>query len=446
MLGAHLVIMRKRVLAASVSPALIVDDAPTTKYWFGVLARLGYGGALLLLVLSCAQGESATTNTTSSSSDNPAQVARSDSSGTQSFTAIASPDVSLLPTSKPVPLAPGLPRRVDPKAPSLDHEGLRAISLPGTVLFTSEVLGLPGLLLSLGEHLIGTDAAADSLIFVVRKSDGALVQRLGRKGAGPGEFRGIYDLDAITGKDHEFWAYDLPLRRMTLIDLRHPAAVRPRYATRTMPLRVTSTVASVAWLDTLLATSGFYSNGRIGFFNAGGNLVRVAGNVPPGGDRVPGHVRQHAYQGSLAVGRQGTRLAILTRHLGQLELYRRDGSLVRVTSGPYVFEPTYTVRSSRGGPVMATDVDLRFGYVAVAATDDLIFGLFSGRTREGFPGEASFGEYVHVFDWDGNLRRVFKLDVAVLYIAIDMERGTLYAVRHNPAPAIMAYKLPSPIL
>ncbi len=84
---------------------------------------------------------------------------------------------------------------------------------------------------------------------------------------------------------------------------------------------------------------------------------------------------------------------------------------------------------------------LRFGYVEAAASRDCVFALFSGRTGEGHKRRAHFARFVHVFDWDGNFKFALRLDVDALTITVDEQSRWLYAVRHDPEPAIVRYSL-----
>jgi hypothetical protein len=91
---------------------------------------------------------------------------------------------------------------------------------------------------------------------------------------------------------------------------------------------------------------------------------------------------------------------------------------------------------------MASGEDLRFGYVDATGTSSRLYGLYSGRARGEIPGDAFYGTFVHEYDWEGRLRRVFKLDAYAIGIAVDPEGRTLYVSRLYPTPAILRYRLP----
>ena len=95
--------------------------------------------------------------------------------------------------------------------------------------------------------------------------------------------------------------------------------------------------------------------------------------------------------------------------------------------------------------MMRSDATLRFGYIDVAVTSSRIYGLYSGRTRNGNGGNASFGWQVHVFDWSGKLIDVIDVEQDLIAIAVNADDSTLYGVSHDPTPAVLSWSLDSPI-
>lgn len=324
---------------------------------------------------------------------------------------------------------------------SLDHSKLPVERVKGRTLYDADLLGFPSDIARVGRYLTVLDGAADSVVHVLRAEDGSYVRSLGRRGAGPREFKGAWTLGDSEGD--ELWVYDLSVRRMTRIDLGVPV----ERAGEPLPMRSFNLVSSLTptdprWCgDTVLVSPGFFVDGRIARFNPAGELVRTVGAVPEDGSGMPPTVRQEAYVGRLAVDPAGRRLAIATRHADRIEIYRCDGTLLGRVRGPFGFDPVYGTARGRNGPIMSTGDDLRFGYVDVAATGKYIFALFSGRTREGYKGDSSFGRFVHVFSWDGRLLRVVEADSDLLAITVDPAANTLYAIRHAPSPAVLAFPL-----
>lgn len=314
----------------------------------------------------------------------------------------------------------------------LDHEALSPVRLQGTVLAEAG-LARPSSVALWGDTVGVLDDAADSVVFLFDATSGKLIRAFGRRGSGPGEFRAAWGF--IASPHGAPWVYDVGLARLTAPAPRGPGAM--------ITLRSPGKPTSGAWVsDSEFVASGFFSGGRLAYFDTAGTLRRSVGEVPSAGGDVPLGVRQEAFIGTIVRRPGDGELALVTRHADRIELYRSDGALLKVVKGPFSFSPVFTVAQGRRGPVMASDDALRFGYIEAAATQTAIYALFSGRTREAFHGDAPFGRFVHVYDWSGELKRVLRLDSDVIAIAVDPAEHVLYAVRHDPTPAVLTYDLP----
>jgi hypothetical protein len=328
----------------------------------------------------------------------------------------------------------------DAAAPPPPQPAPRPIRLSGEVLLEDDLLGSPTAMAVLGEDLVVLDGHTSPAVHVVRRSDGVRVRAFGREGSGPREFRNPRGIDPVSGSP-EFWVYDGQLQRLIHVDLRQDTAA---VGDRSISLRSDQLPLGAVWAgDGTILSAGLFSGGRLARFDRNGRLVGTVGRVPSGAKGPPAVV-QHAYTGTLVARPDRRRFALLTRHADRVELFDARGRPVRMVTGPAGFLPTYEVRSVAGYPTMASGEDLRFGYVDATATNASLFGLYSGRARGELPGYAFYGTFVHEYDWEGRLRRVFKLDAYAIGIAVDPEGSTLYVSRIYPTPAILRYRLPPP--
>jgi hypothetical protein len=314
--------------------------------------------------------------------------------------------------------------------------------LAGEVVYAGDSLGMPHLMSVSGEYLLVADIGGGAALHVLR--EGRLIASFGRKGQGPGEFSAIRTIQP-TPDGRNVWLYDPGNTRLTLLDLEAVVSGRENAVAETVILRSNLLPMNAVRLsDTLIASSGLFTGGRLALFAATGDLRRVVGALPPTRDGVPVQVAQHAYTGTLVRHPERPLLALATRHADRLEFYDLRGDFRRIARGPVGFEPVYQVQSRGGVPFMATGDDLRFGYVDLVAAGDRLYALFSGHTRAERPGRANFGQQVHVFDWEGRLVQVMELDEPVLSLAVEEEERTLYTVRHDPQPAIVRYRIAAP--
>lgn len=95
-------------------------------------------------------------------------------------------------------------------------------SLPMETLAAGDAFGVPADLLVHGENLVVVDPMADSAVHVLRLRDGATVRRLGRRGDGPGEFRGIWNASPGGEDPSRFRVFDAAHVRVTTVDLDAP--------------------------------------------------------------------------------------------------------------------------------------------------------------------------------------------------------------------------------
>ena len=325
----------------------------------------------------------------------------------------------------------------------LSHGGLKPAQVEGQILSDADALAIPSEIAIVGDRLVVIDAASDLAIHVVHRKTGVLERSFGRRGGGPGEFEGAWSLDPVHGSSYECWIYDLALVRLTYVDLRDDFFDQGGFGARIINLESEAmALGPVRTADANTSFSlGMYTEGRLGVYNVEGIQQGTVGSLPPGAPHIPPNVKQHAYQATLIPHPNRTLFAAVTRHASQIEIYRDDGSLLTMGEGPLHVEPKYEVRRKGDEFVMATGRDLRFGYVDAAASTEYVFSVFSGRTREGALGSQFMGRFIHVFDWAGNFVKVIELDTDVVAIAVHEDSSVLYALRHDPHPAVLRYSL-----
>lgn len=83
--------------------------------------------------------------------------------------------------------------------------------------------------------------------------------------------------------------------------------------------------------------------------------------------------------------------------------------------------------------------DTRWSYLDVAADEQHVYALFSGRSTREF-GDAAYGaNTVHVFSWRGELVRAIVLGEDVYRIALDRDSGVLFGARAMPYPSVVQF-------
>lgn len=323
---------------------------------------------------------------------------------------------------------------------SIKEDASTSDTLRSLAVYDGDELVRPQSIGIVNEWLLVGDRPQPYALHVLRRS-GAYVTSWGRRGRGPGEFEALWGIQAADSA--RAWLYDPSQSRLTLVDLREIIAESGSPELTVLNLHANVVPFSALWLsDTLLASSGTYTQGRFAIFDQRGRLKEVVGPMPPVRDGVPPQIAQHAYMGTMVRHPSRPLLAIGTRHADRLEIYQSDGRLLRVSRGPRNFEPAYEVSVAGGASVMGSGGDMRFGYIDVAASGEHIYGLYSGATRDERPGKANLGGEIHVFDWSGVRRRILLLDHLALSLAVSDDERTVYTIRHEPTPAVLKTSLP----
>ena len=335
---------------------------------------------------------------------------------------------------------PGAAREAGP--PELAHAGLAVDVLNHELLTQTDQLALPYKAAVVDQYLVVIDLGADSVLHIIDRMNGTLVRSFGRRGEGPGEFKGIWSLDRSPEHRFGLWVFDIGLLRTTYLDVKHVLGDSTRYRVRSVNfVSEAAMTGPVRTADGRFLSLGFYTQGRLGVFNAEGVQDTILGELPPASEKIRPSDRQHAFQATLAIHPRRHLLAAVLRHGSQLEIYHNDGSLLKRVDGPLPIQIETNIDfSGRLSGFRLTDHS-RYGYVDAVASDRFIFALFSGRLLGAFRARATFGRYVHVFDWQGQLKRVLELDRDAIAIAVDSETTALYSVIHDPQPAILRYSL-----
>lgn len=318
--------------------------------------------------------------------------------------------------------------------PDFDHSSYEPESIQGQLVSEDPAFAAPRRIEVVEGHIVVADALSDSVVHVLNRD--RQLSRFGSRGQGPGEFVTFAAISAAE-QDGRAWLYTLDPSQARLMRISIPTleigAIGDRETLR-LPGGVFSYELSMLDED-LAVLLGFFPDGRFGLLDTRSGELETFGEVP-GIQEHPPVVRQQAYQSVVASAPSGERFALLTRRASRLEIYARDGQLLHAGEGPYEFDVDYESDSGNYSPGWLN----RNGYQAVAATEERIFALFSGRAEAHYRGmSGQHAEHIHVFDWNGELQKVIRLDREVLAIAVAEDLTEIYAVTERPQPAVLVF-------
>lgn len=317
-----------------------------------------------------------------------------------------------------------------------DHAELAPILLDGRRLNASPAIAQPTTLALADEVLWVRDAATDPALHAIDVRSGGLLLSVGRRGEGPGEFSTAPATIGIRpGDTGGVWAFDLRLQRLTRFEPRPPS----EYAPSIVRLDGIPRIWRIVWVrsDRFIGAANS-QDARFSVFSATGRRVATVPGPLLGPADAPLAERLKATNAGIQLcSWPGRGFVVVNNDVARIEFYDQDAHLVRLARIP--FEEDARFRDSLGTKKF---VWRRQWYLHCTATDDYVYASFSGRLVARYDDEERFsGEFVHVFDWPGELRGAYRLDRSIRPLVVDAIGSRMYAASLADA-AIYVYELP----
>ncbi len=323
--------------------------------------------------------------------------------------------------------------------PRVTEYAVAPVELNSRVLHTGDHLGLPLAVRAVGTHLLISDAYGERGLHVVDRATGALEASVARPGEGPSEM--MSPASILVDPRGDPWVLDLATQRLTRVDLARLDG--DGWADTVLPLRNGQPVMDAAWTrDGRLLGEGFFTGERFGIFGADGVMQAETGGVPGSSGDLPAAVRMQLYVGRMAAHPDGRRFVTAAQYASRIEFFDDSGRVTGAANVPVPFEPAFDIVRVEDRPVAKFRRDSPLAYMDIEASASRVFALFSGRRPDEWKARDTFARDIHVFDWSGEFVAVLRLDRDVIDIGLDPDGRRLYAIAHDPVPAILEVDLP----
>lgn len=319
--------------------------------------------------------------------------------------------------------------------------GLSPIMVVPTVLFRSDSLSVIWRLAQLGSFVVVSQPYHEPHLLVIDTATGQVAQALGRHGEGPGEFNFPGDVSSVGGAGGRIWVADPGLRRLTPLRL-VDGHVRIDTAASISPGVGAKAFGGTPWSDSTFLISGTYGDGRFQVISLSGVVLSALGEQERPDTTLPLPIVLAANQEVLAVDHSRRRIFGAGIMNGVVRIYDSLGNVLHRAETPYALTPYYRIGTKEGNVSMQPQPATRYGYLGAAATERLVFALFSGRTIRGHQDGASAGRFIHVFNWEGKLVGILELPEAIGAIALTPDGRTILASRWEPEPAVLRIRVP----
>jgi hypothetical protein len=288
----------------------------------------------------------------------------------------------------------------------------------------SPIVGRPAGLELSGPVLWVRDAAGDPYLHALDASTGEVLQSVGRKGSGPGEFESVFQLSAPSSQPGSVWAFDLQQQRLTFVTPDEP----PSRSSPVIPLQGSPRVVKAVWVapGEFVGVNEFPRERFVRFDSLGHRVATAPGELL-GDSTVPEAARSKATITAFTICPDTNGgFALAYNAAGRVELYSPSAHLRDTVSVPYPSHANFVLDEKTNALKWSYD---RVWYLGCDAGARNLYAVFGGRKRDAFPPEQwSVGRFLHVFSLeDGSLSAVYRLDPPVSDIQVGPDEITIYA-------------------
>jgi len=317
-------------------------------------------------------------------------------------------------------------------------------NIEGEVFFETDSLELPVELELVNEHLIISNLQGTHAVHIVDLLEknyskiGVLTagahNPFGNFGSGPLEFESIWSIRKMD--ENNFITFDFGRREVSRFNVINITGQKPEYLYE--PIKIRPTLLDPDFLtDSTIVSNGLFENKkRICEVSVkSGEILECYGELIDENNQ-PAFMTQQLYQSRAKIHPDKSKMAVVNRYGDMLEIFDlRKKQRENTIKGPVGFGPIYKINESRTSVQFTKDT--RFGYINLDTTNDYIIALFSGAKQS--EDQNNYGDYVHVFDWNGNFIKAFRLSDKIIGLAYDEKSKSLFGTRHFPDVSIMKF-------
>lgn len=290
----------------------------------------------------------------------------------------------------------------------------------------------PGNIVKYDDKYIVQDKYDDYLVKAIELNASTIYNGFHR-GNGPDEFTSIGSLQVF---DSEPFVYDIAKKQLHKLFFRDSVIISEvvcSILSEDRPFLVLNTGNGIVG-------SGVFQKDWIRFYTPKGMLVSALDfpefstldNLTPADNSI-------IYMSTLMTTKpDGSRITCATQKAGVLSIVEcLKDSLVEIVQKKYF--PADVVKAPNGQVVYRKEG--KVGFCDISCSNDLIYVLYSGKTREASGSTAYHCQHILVYDWDGNPVKHFVLEKELLSAKYDSERNLIYGIGYAPEGCIFEYDL-----
>lgn len=307
------------------------------------------------------------------------------------------------------------------------------VQIKGKFLPMDELIKAPYGIVTAGTWLVYYDYFEGKMISLYDLTNIRFAGRHVSVGNGPGEAIPPLEILPFPQKDR-IYAYQrnsATLNTFSLPDFRMLSSTPFASSTPWRPLRIAKTK------DYYIGET-VYDKGRFGIYNTKGELLQTGGTYPFRGEdmeRMPAFV---LYQGNFCASPEGNYFALGSLFCDYIAFYEAGENGITLLK-EYA---SCDVKAAYPNQLVVEN-DCTVGYTCVYGTASYCYMLFSGKTYAEKGESSDGGNYIIVFDWQGNYVRTLDTGREIRNFCVDEPNGVIYATAlgDDGEYGIMKFKL-----
>ena len=308
----------------------------------------------------------------------------------------------------------------------LQHE---RIELPDMLLAS------PGGIQQIGDELLIIDFRSDSLFHRVHVPRREYLGQYGQRGQGPEDF--IHPASLNPYGRNALCCYDQVTRRLKVIE-RDSLTHRLRNSTL-LTCNGPWNFDVIPFGEGRFVVQGCIQDSLFAVIAGDGEPVCLAGEYPYRDvteRSLNPHFRAMAYQGPFRITPSG-KMAFAAASSKIMYIYRLEQDRLQPVNIQTERYSDYMPESNKGGGFSVVFKSSVVAYRDLSLSDSRIYALYSGRLyRE----KGWYCQYIHAYDWEGNLKEQYQLDVPIIVFCVDESARRISGIASQPNPELVQFE------
>lgn len=206
-----------------------------------------------------------------------------------------------------------------------------------------------------------------------------------------------------------------------------------------MPMAMNNHFYRFMDLPRFIVSVGMLKDGRLGVFEKGTNTYSEQMEYPENEEIQPlGYMHKGVIFSRTLMASDNDGKQIVSACFGLIDFYSisDDGQLTLRKSNHYHF-PQFEIGTN--GPAIAFKKEEKIGITGLCADENYVYALYSTRTFEEYGERAYNAPYLLVWDWSGELVKIYNLPVALYGFAIS--GNIIYGLSREESPIVYLFEL-----